>query len=725
MKFRKNFRTGAALLLGAAMVATVGVNAASTTADAAQASVSSETNWTIPTTPMTNVVKKADGKSYKVITTWANAWATSGPDYLGISNSGTLDQNGGSSTRATSYDKAKTDSLMGVWASAANEVPNAYNWNFLYNLYAASDAGVAAGAQKADFAAIDVTNQASPGYDSESGVWAPLKYRPEILYPSNSFKVDAINKYVGQIQNGEYYTSADTQVTGDDVANYKQTNGSGRNVKAWGDDSQYSPKITTLNNSNPYTFVNSFYTLATLANQVEEETANYTSSDSNTSWKTVNTLPRTTRYESTGAENKYTPTENATNIEKVVRGSVYYTLAKINDGTANRKKVAFLIADPNEDESTATVIAYDFVEDMAGAGQCGGTVGFAALTVDQLTTGTVVNHGGDNVTTGTGSEGDTPYTTYTATADQLADCDYIVDTSAGIRASEYTSEKLKNWVVNHATTQELKNKANAANYMVQIPTAIQTHNYTSEKLMWNAYMVNFFYPELFPNDELLYYWFDDIYHLKTAYVSQVLGWVLANADQPAGTDLSNPSYTLSDMNAKFAYGYQYYAANKSSDTTIKRILAGQPLSTSYYASGADAKTFSSFASLFAPTSEYRAWATDYADANASAVNALKPVTKTTKTTKVSKPAKVTGLKVKAGKKKITVSYKKVKGAKGYQIYYKVAGKKAKTVKTTAVKKTIKKLTSKKKVTVKVRAYKKASGKTYYGSYSAKKTVKVK
>lgn len=714
MKFKKHFRTGAALLVGAAMVATAGVGAADVqSADAAQASVGSETNWTIPTTPMTNVVQKSDGRSYKVLTTWANAWATSGPDYLGISNSGTLDQNGGSSTRATSYDAARTNSLMGVWASSANEVPNAYNWNYLYNLYANSSAGVAAGASQADFAAIDVTNGATPGYDSESGVWAPLKYRPEILYPSNSFSASAINKYVGQIQNGEYYTDSDTQVTGDDVANYQQTNGTGRNAKAWGTDAQYNPKLTTLNNSNPYTFVNSFYTLATLANSVEEETANYTSDASNTSWKTVNSLPRTTRYESTQAENQYTPTENATNVEKVVRGSVYYTLSKINDGTVNRKKVAFLTEDPTENSSTVTAIAYDFVEDMAGSGQCGGTVGFAALTVDQLTSDTVVDHGGDNVTTGTGSEGDTPYTKYTVTADQLADCDYIVDTSAGIRASSYTSEGLKNWVVNHATTQALKNKANSANYMVQIPTAIQTHNYTSEKLMWNAYMVNFFYPEIFPNDELLSYWFDDIYHLKTANVAQVLSWVLANADQPAGTDLSNPSYSLSDMNAKFAAGYQYYANNRNSDATIKRIIAGEPLSTSYYASGSDAKTFSTFRSLFAPTTEYRAWATDYASDHASDMS------------KLYKPAKVTGLKLKAAKKKVTVSYKKTAGATGYQIYYKVAGKSAKTVKTTAVKRTIKSLTSKKKVTVKVRAYKTVSGTTYYGNYSSSKSVKVK
>ncbi len=51
-----------------------------------------------------------------------------------------------------------------------------------------------------------------------------------------------------------------------------------------------------------------------------------------------------------------------------------------------------------------------------------------------------------------------------------------------------------------------------------------------------------------------------------------------------------------------------------------------------------------------------------------------------------------------------MKYKKQTGAK-YQIYYKTAGSKAKTVKTSAVTKTVKNLKKGKTYTVKVRAYK--------------------
>lgn len=79
-------------------------------------------------------------------------------------------------------------------------------------------------------------------------------------------------------------------------------------------------------------------------------------------------------------------------------------------------------------------------------------------------------------------------------------------------------------------------------------------------------------------------------------------------------------------------------------------------------------------------------------------------------------AKVTGVKAKAGKKKVTVSFSKMNGASKYQV--KAGSKKVTTKKTKAV---VKKLKSKKKVKVQVRAN---VGGTWTG-WSAAKKVKVK
>lgn len=86
-------------------------------------------------------------------------------------------------------------------------------------------------------------------------------------------------------------------------------------------------------------------------------------------------------------------------------------------------------------------------------------------------------------------------------------------------------------------------------------------------------------------------------------------------------------------------------------------------------------------------------------------------------------------KVKKGKRKLAVKWKKVKGVSGYQLQYSTDKKfkkaRTKTVQTTKTAKTVKKLKSKKRYYVRVRAYKKVGGKTYYSKWSKVKAVKVK
>ena len=103
--------------------------------------------------------------------------------------------------------------------------------------------------------------------------------------------------------------------------------------------------------------------------------------------------------------------------------------------------------------------------------------------------------------------------------------------------------------------------------------------------------------------------------------------------------------------------------------------------------------------------------------------------------KALNPAGTKLSKLKAGKKKITIYWKKPSASKlknitGYQIRYslKSSMKSAKTVlikknKTTST--TVKKLKAKKKYYVQVRTYKLSGGQKYYSSWSGKKSVKTK
>ncbi len=109
------------------------------------------------------------------------------------------------------------------------------------------------------------------------------------------------------------------------------------------------------------------------------------------------------------------------------------------------------------------------------------------------------------------------------------------------------------------------------------------------------------------------------------------------------------------------------------------------------------------------------------------VSAAKNHTLYARWTKV-KTRKVSIKKVKARKKKMTVTFGKVSGAKGYEVKYS-ANKKfksARKVKVTSTKAVIKKLKSKRTIYVKVRAYKMDSaGSKVYGAFSSVKRVKIK
>lgn len=98
--------------------------------------------------------------------------------------------------------------------------------------------------------------------------------------------------------------------------------------------------------------------------------------------------------------------------------------------------------------------------------------------------------------------------------------------------------------------------------------------------------------------------------------------------------------------------------------------------------------------------------------------------------KVKGPKSTTVKKIKSIKKKLKVSWKKVKSANGYQIQYSTSKKFKKSKKITIKKakttsKTIKKLKSKKKYYVRIRTYITVNGKKYYSKWSNAKSQKTK
>lgn len=127
-------------------------------------------------------------------------------------------------------------------------------------------------------------------------------------------------------------------------------------------------------------------------------------------------------------------------------------------------------------------------------------------------------------------------------------------------------------------------------------------------------------------------------------------------------------------------------------------------------------TTSLVTSLIAPTYSIRAYTINDGKTYYGSESELSKI-------KLSK-AKITSLKSSA-KGKAVVKYAKVTGAKTYEVRYKLAGSKWKTVNTTKLNRTIKKLSSGKKLTVKVRGKYSAGAINIAGAWSATKTVKVR
>ncbi len=160
------------------------------------------------------------------------------------------------------------------------------------------------------------------------------------------------------------------------------------------------------------------------------------------------------------------------------------------------------------------------------------------------------------------------------------------------------------------------------------------------------------------------------------------------------------------------YQVQYSTSSKFSKATTKWITSNK--TTSYTFSANVKKTY------YVRVRSYKKVGKTY---YYGAYSTGKKVTAKPATVKLSSSTKSTS------KKTLTVKWTKVANASGYQVTYSTKSnfKGAKTVNVSykSSSKKLTKLSSKKKYYVKVRAYTTISGKKYYGSYSSKKTVKVK
>lgn len=200
-----------------------------------------------------------------------------------------------------------------------------------------------------------------------------------------------------------------------------------------------------------------------------------------------------------------------------------------------------------------------------------------------------------------------------------------------------------------------------------------------------------------------------------------------NADSTA---MALIAYSSMKMNDEAKEAYKFLQGFKSTEVKGAYTYAGE---ISDYAAG-DALTALCYYEIIAPDAvQDPSNTTEPSTQKPTYCNRPTTMTINNQIVIPSKPKKVTKVKITAGKKKLTVKWKKLSGANGYQIKIgtnKKITKNTKTYKAKANKKVIKKLKSNKKYFIKVRAYKtykNTDEKTVYvyGKWSAVKSKKTK
>lgn len=271
-----------------------------------------------------------------------------------------------------------------------------------------------------------------------------------------------------------------------------------------------------------------------------------------------------------------------------------------------------------------------------------------------------------------------------------------------------------------------------------VPNDDEDYGYYENNTEWRTIGIGFLYDNNLDTSIRLY-------PNKTAKLME--GYVAGNSTTyavPTQYVIKNPAWTENpnefDEKYQGTYKITAIAPDAVSSKTAKKIIVPDTVKTiGSHALGYEIirawnsttnkydKTYNKVAGVTIYGSSNNTAAAKYAKANGFT---YKNMDAESVAVNVSKPKKVANVKAKAGKKQMTVTWKRDKNAKGYQITYaqKKNFKKAKNVaitKNKTTKKVIKKLKAGKKYYVKVRAYKKSGNKKVYGAYSKVKTVKVK
>lgn len=462
----------------------------------------------------------------------------------------------------------KYNPYLGIFGTSANENPDPYVANLMYNWYV-EEQGASTTLQKSDNAMVNYLPKISGSAlasDSSSykGTSIAMSFRPDVL-GLNYKALTNFDEQIKQINNfskdSEYYLPESATYVGDE---------------------NYNPIVASYNESNFIVQTENMYNYASAAAKVEQ--------DAKAAGKKI-----VTRYGDS--------METAQKYELATKGSIFYTLSKINDGTIKKKTIAVvnsidgtgkdatvtLAANPDPSVSrekthhieglftTCNNLANVLNPDLAweGTGANGLDISTKCTVADLAKADVIILQLPDNLS----------YNFKAANGDGVTWSKNNVDENDGKNASRGDGEghyKNQFWGPQAPTNTLADNIRAALNDLgsskakklakTKIFTCVQEGSSSSDGGSIEAYgqyalMNAFVYPEIANQLEQYGYWLDQIAHVKTGKVSYMVQRLCQDLSLAKGVSLSNFEYnadTAKRIEATYKAGMRYYQKNKAS-----------------------------------------------------------------------------------------------------------------------------------------------------------------
>lgn len=488
-----------------------------------------------PTSPMT-----VDKENWITVAAHSQGWIT--PEVLGITNTTSRIQelpvpaeDGGATPM--SLDTAKKHAALGVFGSDINESPNPFHYNYFYNIYA-TDKGLQRSPLGTYTLSKGVTGSPSgatvaPGYE-KYGTTVPASFylEPDILLGVGNITTTKTGYTTGYTDALKAYNDA---------------------KKAAEPDSQmYDPYQVAYEMSHVYSFLQTFYELSDIVDQIKEDDSSKT---------------KTTRYGD--------PQVISGDVEKYVKGLEAYVIKKLKED--NVKPLTVAVVDTTYTGTAKSTGAISDGQYVVNDKTCSTQQTTAFSRVGEFVADTATNIIDALPTKPARQSGKSENSFgneyYVVTADQIAEyadivlfCDVL--SSIPENTGNSTVDNFRQDVADHCSTEALKAKVGDIEMMSSTFDCVGSIGANScENLLGMAYYTAYMYPQYLNQFDVAAYWYENFYHVSD--LNKLESVMASNFATSSVQDAYAKEYSAANLNykkdaveAKIIEGMNYYEDNK-------------------------------------------------------------------------------------------------------------------------------------------------------------------